>query len=60
VTRRALIGTQLEASPPQNAIDCTMLSRFSRNREIPNFTLDWITDKVEFFANPLPLQKEYQ
>jgi hypothetical protein len=55
-----LIGTQLEASPPQNAIDCTMLSRFSRNREIPNFTLDWITDNVEFFANPLPLQKEGQ
>jgi hypothetical protein len=29
------IGTQLEVSPPQNAIDCAMLSRISRNREIP-------------------------
>jgi hypothetical protein len=31
------IGTQMEAPPPQNAIDCAMLGRFSRNREVPIF-----------------------
>jgi hypothetical protein len=31
------IGTQIEAPPPQIAIDCAMLGRFSRNREVPIF-----------------------
>ena len=34
-----------------------MLSSFSRNGEIPNFMISWITDHVESSATPLPLQE---
>ena len=33
----ALIGLQLEASPPQNAIDCAILSCFACNCKVPIF-----------------------
>jgi hypothetical protein len=52
----ALIGTQLDASPPPNAIDSAMLFCFAFNHEVPIFIHDAYTQILK--AKPTKRPKE--